>query len=69
MTLDDARAKIPAGWALDHLCEHWRIEDAGLVKTGGATCKLVRAHGGFALKVQGEGETLAEAVLAAIRQT
>ncbi len=66
VTLGEALGRIPRGYALDHLCEHWRIEGATLVKTGGATCKLAHAHGFFALKIQAEGDTPAEAVLNAI---
>lgn len=63
-TIDEALARIPDGWTLDHLCEHW---NATFRSKNGATCKLVDLAMTDAAQakqwVEAEGETLVGAIL------
>lgn len=70
-SLDAALTLVPEDCALDHLCDHWRVENGVAIKTGGVTCKIVKARPitkTLPRKIQVEAVTRALAVtLAALR--
>lgn len=61
MTIDQAVAKIPEGWAFEirsyddgsYLCELWRFADTPLAETGAPIVRVVRQNLALAISVAG----------------